>query len=83
LHEEIERLGMEEESYKILDVDLPLIRIPVRPGRPISVLIEVAVRNQVLKRRGIFSAREFSSRLDAVLSAQGAAPTRKVARKNG
>ena len=82
-HEEIERLGLEEEGYRILDVDLPLVRIPVRPGRPISVLIEVAVRNQVLKRRGIYSAREFSSRLDAMLASQAAPAAKKAGRKNG
>jgi HPr kinase/phosphorylase len=70
LTQEIERLGLEEETYRILDVSLPLVRIPVRPGRPIAVLVEVAVRNQILKRRGIHSAREFSSRLDAVLATQ-------------
>jgi HPr kinase/phosphorylase len=81
-HEEIERLGLEEEVYRILDVDLPRIRIPVRPGRPISVLIEVAVRNQVLKRRGIYSAREFSTRLDAVLSSR-VAGMKKAGPPNG
>lgn len=82
LGEEIERLGLEEGSYRILDVERPLVRIPVRPGRPIAALVEVAARNQVLKRRGIYSAREFSSRLDAMLAAQGAA-ARKPVRRNG
>ena len=79
-HEEIERLGLEEEAYKILDVDLPLVRVPVRPGRPIAVLVEVAVRNQVLKRRGVYSAREFSSRLDRVLASQSQAGGKKTVR---
>jgi HPr kinase/phosphorylase len=82
LTQEIERLGLEEETYRILDVPLPLVRVPVRPGRPIAVLVEVAVRNQVLKHRGIHSAREFSSRLDAVLSAQNG-PLKKAVEKNG
>lgn len=79
---EIERLGLEESRYRILDVDRPLVRIPVRPGRPIAALVEVAVRNQVLKRRGIYSAREFVSRLDTVLAARGAA-SKKPVRRNG
>jgi HPr kinase/phosphorylase len=82
-HGEIERLGLEEENYRILDVDLPLVRIPVRPGRPIAVLVEVAVRNQVLKRRGVYTAREFSSRLDALLAAQGEPAAKGAGRRNG
>ncbi len=66
--EEIERLGLEELKKTILGVELPHVKIPVRPGRPIAVLIEIAIRNQVLKRRGVFSAREFSSRLDDALA---------------
>jgi HPr kinase/phosphorylase len=83
VHDEIERLGLEEESYRILDIDLPLVRIPVRPGRSIAVLVEVAVRNQVLKRRGVYSAREFSSRLDAVLAAQAERAAKGPGRRNG
>jgi HPr kinase/phosphorylase len=79
----IDRLGLDEASYRILEVERPLVRIPVRPGRPIAVLIEVAVRNQVLKRRGIYSAREFVSRLDAQLAAQAGARVKKAARRNG
>jgi HPr kinase/phosphorylase len=82
-HDEIERLGLEEETYRILDVELPLVRIPVRPGRPIAVLVEVAVRNQVLKRRGVYSAREFSSRLDALLAAQAESAVKSRGRRNG
>ena len=83
VQDEIERLGLEEENYRILDIDLPLVRIPVRPGRSIAVLVEVAVRNQVLKRRGVYSAREFSSRLDAVLAAQAEQAAKGPGRRNG
>lgn len=62
--DEIERLGLDEASHSILEVPLPHVKIPVRPGRPIGVLVEIAVRNQILKRRGIHSAREFAGRLD-------------------
>ncbi len=81
--EEIERLGLEEESYRILDIELPLVRVPVQPGRPIAVLVEVAVRNQVLKRRGVYSAREFSSRLDAVLASQAEPAGKRTGRRHG
>jgi HPr kinase/phosphorylase len=82
-HDEIERLGLEEENYRILDIDLPLVRIPVRPGRPIAVLVEVAVRNQVLKHRGVYTAREFSSRLDALLASQAEPAAKRAGRRNG
>ena len=82
--DEIERLGLDEGRYRVLDIELPLVRIPVRPGRPIAVLVEVAVRNQVLKRRGVYSAREFASRLDSVLAAGNTPPpAAKTVRRNG
>jgi HPr kinase/phosphorylase len=79
--EEIERLGLDEGVYKILEVPLPLLRLPVRPGRSIAVLVEVAVRNQVLKRRGVYSAREFASRLDAVLASEAKQTGKKAVRR--
>lgn len=64
---EYDRLGTEERRYAILDVALPLLRIPVRPGRNTSSIIEVAARNQLLKRQGTHSAREFQERLNRIL----------------
>ena len=55
---EYERLGLETKSYKILDINLPYVIIPVSPGRNIATIIEVAVRNQILKNSGINSADE-------------------------
>ena len=83
LGDPIERLGLDETNYRVLEVERPMVRVPVRPGRPIGVLIEVAVRNQVLRRRGIYSAREFASRLDALLAAQAGAGVKKTVRRNG
>ena len=50
---EFERLGFESRTMKILEIDLPAADIPVRPGRNISTLAEVAVRNHILKTNGI------------------------------
>jgi HPr kinase/phosphorylase len=61
--EEYDRLGIEERRYAILDVALPMLRVPIRPGRNIASLIEVAARNQLLKHQGKHSAREFQDRL--------------------
>lgn len=60
---EYERLGLEESYTEILGVKLPQLLIPVRPGRNISILIEVAAMNQRLKNRGYYSARELDRRL--------------------
>jgi HPr kinase/phosphorylase len=66
---EYDRLGVEEHRYPILDVNVPLIQIPVRPGRNLSAIIEVAARNHLLKLGGYHSAREFQERLSAEILA--------------
>lgn len=58
-----ERIGLETLKTTILDVDIPLIRIPVSPGRNLAVLIEVAALNQRLRRQGYFSAATFNDKL--------------------
>ena len=58
-----DRLGMERKSEKILGVNLPNVVIPVRPGRNVATLIEVASMNQRLKDRGYISARELDKQL--------------------
>lgn len=60
---EYDRLGIEEKTYTLLDVHIPHILIPVRPGRNITTIIEVAARNQILKMAGHHSAREFQEHL--------------------
>lgn len=61
---EYDRLGLEEQVYSLLDIDIPLLKIPVRPGRNITSIVEVAARNQLLKEMGYHSAREFQDRLE-------------------
>lgn len=60
---EYDRLGIDEQRYNMLDVALPLIQIPVRPGRNLSAIIEVAARNNLLKLGGHHSAQEFQEKL--------------------
>nr|WP_249023420.1 hypothetical protein [Planococcus salinarum] len=48
---------------RIIDTDLTKLTIPVRPGRNLSVIIEVAAMNYRLKRMGVNAAEEFSKRL--------------------
>jgi HPr kinase/phosphorylase len=62
-HREYDRLGFEEEKYSILGVELPMLRIPVTPARNLTTIIEVAVRNHLLKVMGYDSALEFEKKL--------------------
>lgn len=61
--ENYERLGIEERTHEILGVKIPLLQIPVRPGRSLTSVIEVAARNQLLKLKGIYSAQELQEKL--------------------
>ncbi len=63
-----DRLGLEEEKMKIIDTDLTKLTIPVRPGRNLAVIIEVAAMNHRLKRMGVNAAEEFSNRLNDVIN---------------
>src|SRR5439155_109702 len=47
-----DRLGLVAGSYALLEVELPLVRVPVRPGRSMAMLIETAARNHLLRARG-------------------------------
>lgn len=62
-----ERLGIEEETMKIMDVTLPKATIPVRPGRNLAVIIEVAAMNFRLKRMGVNAAEDFSQQLSTMI----------------
>jgi HPr kinase/phosphorylase len=62
--DDTERLGIDDARYVLLDVPLPLIRIPVTAGRTLGLLIETAARNQLLRWRGRHSAAEFTARVD-------------------
>lgn len=62
-----DRLGLESQTMKILDTELTKLTIPVRPGRNLSVIIEVAAMNYRLKNLGINSAEEFTQRLESVI----------------
>ena len=66
-HREYDRLGLEENRHDILGLKVPLIRMPVAPGRSLAVLVEVAARNQLLRARGLNAARDLAERLDRTL----------------
>ncbi len=58
-----DRTGLEEEYEDIMGVKLPLVRIPVRPGRNIAIIIEVAALNQRLKEMGVHMARDLNEEI--------------------
>lgn len=65
---DVDRLGMEERYVKILGVDIPEITIPVRPGRDLARLIEVAAFQTKLKAGGYNPAKELNDRLIAKMA---------------
>jgi HPr kinase/phosphorylase len=64
---EYERLGLDDVFFETLGLRVPLIRMPVAPGRNIAVLVEVAARNQLLRARGHHAARALANRLESNL----------------
>jgi HPr kinase/phosphorylase len=63
--DEVDRIGMEQEFVKVLGVDIPHITIPVRPGRDLARLIEVAAFQTKLKMSGYNAAEDLNQRLIA------------------
>jgi HPr kinase/phosphorylase len=67
---EYDRLGLDEAHHETLGVRVPMLRMPVAPGRNLAILVEVAARNQLLRNGGLNSARRLADRLDAQLGQQ-------------
>ena len=61
---EYDRLGVDDRRYEVLSVKIPMIRMPVAPGRNVAILVEVAARNQLLRSRGHNAARRLVEQLD-------------------
>lgn len=62
-----DRLGLDEQTFTIMDVSLPMATIPVRPGRNLAVIVEVAAMNFRMKKMGVNAAEDFSQRLSAMI----------------
>jgi HPr kinase/phosphorylase len=65
---DVDRLGLEQEFVKVLSMDIPHITIPVRPGRDLARLIEVAAYQTKLKRSGYNAAQDLNERLIAQMN---------------
>ncbi len=61
--EDVDRTGLAPQSRDILGVSVPVLNLPVGPGRDISLIIEVAAMNQKLKFLGHDAAKELDERL--------------------
>ncbi|HKY61501.1 MAG TPA: HPr(Ser) kinase/phosphatase [Gemmatimonadota bacterium] len=59
----VERVGLEEEKTEILEVELPLVRVPLNPGKNITVIAEVVAMNHLLRFAGRHGAERFNQRL--------------------
>jgi len=59
-----DRLGLDTHTTDILGVKVPLVTMPVAPGRNLAMLVEVAARNQLLRTRGRHAARLLADRLE-------------------
>jgi HPr kinase/phosphorylase len=68
---EYDRLGVEEAKFGVIGVEIPMSVVPVRPGRNMTTIIEVAGRNHLLKLQGHHSAKEFADKLNRAI-AEGA-----------
>ena len=69
---EYDRVGLSERHTSILGVRVPEIVMPVRPGRNLAVLVEVATLNERLKYRGEFTAKEFNKKLMSLMAKRSA-----------
>ncbi|GER65952.1 HPr kinase/phosphorylase [Weizmannia acidilactici] len=66
-HKQYDRLGLDEEKVKILDTEITKMTVPVRPGRNLAIIIEVAAMNYRLKNMGVNAARQFTDKLADVI----------------
>ena len=62
---EYDRLGLDDKTHEILGVQVPWLLLPIRPGRNVAVVLEVAARNLMLKQQGYSAAKELEKRMIA------------------
>jgi HPr kinase/phosphorylase len=67
LEGDYDRLGLEQRTHKITGVDIPELLIPVRAGRDVATILEVAARTWLLKQAGYHPAQAFVARLETTL----------------
>lgn len=66
-----DRLGLEEQKYTTCGIELPMVRIPVTPGRNLAAIIEVAAKNHLLKGMGYHAVMELDRKLTEKIASKG------------
>jgi HPr kinase/phosphorylase len=66
--DEYTRTGLDTEEMKILDVDVLHVKLPIFPGKNVTVICEVIALNYLLKHYGYDAAKEFAQKLESVIS---------------
>jgi len=61
------RTGLDDKMISILDAEIPLVKLPIFPGKNVTVITEVIALNYLLKHYGYDAAKEFSKRLEGVI----------------
>jgi HPr kinase/phosphorylase len=77
--DEYDRLGVGEQTHVILGQPIRMLTVPVRPGRDMGSILEMAARNELLRRAGKDSAKQFIERLESRLQAGVPADPESVA----
>jgi HPr kinase/phosphorylase len=70
--EEFDRLGVEERFHVILGTPIRELRVPVRPGRDMGSIIEMAARNEMLRRDGAHTAHDFLEKIESHMTTRPA-----------
>ncbi len=68
--EDYTRTGLDDKPVSILDVELPHVRLPIFPGKNVTVITEVIALNYLLKHYGYDAAKEFAKRLEGQIEAK-------------
>ena len=67
LDEEYTRTGLDDQIVTILDVEMPMVKLPIFPGKNVTVIAEVIALNYLLKHYGYDAAKEFAKRLEGMI----------------
>ncbi len=67
LDEEYTRTGLDDQMVTVLDVELPMVKLPIFPGKNVTVITEVIALNYLLKHYGYDAAKEFAKRLEGMI----------------
>lgn len=63
----IDRMGVDDRHHEVLGVKIRELRVPIRPGRSMASILEVAARNELVRAAGVHSSRDFFARLNRTL----------------